>query len=548
MCEHLTGGRRRRQRACTDPTVHYAYHPSDAAINSVLELRMRGWSMQPRQRILNDEIISGRDELGVLLMGHPYRSWWTGSLLSIDEARAVVPNQNATTLQVAGSIIAAVTWMIDHPNEGVCVPDDLPWRDVLQGRRAYLGTMHSGAIDWDPVTSRATTCSPASPTTADRVDRERPLAVHQLPRQLTDRRLTMTRRSRADWSAMSAARTPPSVLCRASAASLALARTPRRIGRGVLHFSDPTPTTAPRHTKASHASATSHPEADAVRQVQAVRADRRCADRTWPDVVIDKAPLWCSVDLRDGNQALIDPMDPERKLRMFEALVKMGFKEIEVGFPAASQPDFDFIRQLIEDDLIPDDVTIQVLVQCRPELIERTYECLQGAPRAIMHFYNSTNPLQREVVFGLDKDGHRRHRRQRRQAVPQAGGDDGPTPQIRYEYSPESFTLTEPEFADRHLRGGDGRRRADAREADHPQPAGDGRVLHAQRLRRRDRVVRPHDSQPRLGGASACTRTTTAAARSRPPSSASWPAPTASRERCSATASAPATSTSSTWR
>ena len=104
------------------PTVHYAYCPSDAAINSVLELRMRNWTMQPRQRILNDEIISGRDELGVLLMGHPFRSWWTGSLLSIEEARAVVPNQSATTLQVAGSIIGCVTWMIEHPNEGVCVP------------------------------------------------------------------------------------------------------------------------------------------------------------------------------------------------------------------------------------------------------------------------------------------------------------------------------------------------------------------------------------------------------------------------------------------
>src|SRR5215207_2982401 len=97
-------------------------------------------------------------------------------------------------------------------------------------------------------------------------------------------------------------------------------------------------------------------------------------DRTWPSVVIDKAPLWCSVDLRDGNQALIDPMDPDRKLKMFTELVKMGFKEIEVGFPSASQPDFDFVRTLIEEDLIPDDVTIQVLTQCRPELIERTYE------------------------------------------------------------------------------------------------------------------------------------------------------------------------------
>ncbi len=169
-------------------------------------------------------------------------------------------------------------------------------------------------------------------------------------------------------------------------------------------------------------------------------------DRTWPDVVVDKAPLWCSVDLRDGNQALIDPMDPQRKRRMFDALVKMGFKEIEVGFPSASQPDFDFVRQLIEEDLIPDDVTIQVLVQCRQELIERTYEVLQGAKRAIVHFYNSTNPLQRDVVFGLDKQGiidiavnGAKLCKKLEETIPET--------QVRYEYSPESFTLTEPDYA-----------------------------------------------------------------------------------------------------
>jgi len=170
------------------------------------------------------------------------------------------------------------------------------------------------------------------------------------------------------------------------------------------------------------------------------------ADRTWPDVVIERAPLWCSVDLRDGNQALIDPMDPVRKRRMFDTLVEMGFKEIEVGFPAASQPDFDFVRQLIEEDLVPDDVTIQVLVQCRQELIERTYDCIRDARRAIVHFYNSTNPLQRKVVFGLDRDG----------IVDIAVNaaklcrkleEQHPATAIRYEYSPESFTLTEPDFA-----------------------------------------------------------------------------------------------------
>ena len=169
-------------------------------------------------------------------------------------------------------------------------------------------------------------------------------------------------------------------------------------------------------------------------------------DRTWPNNVTTKAPLWCSVDLRDGNQALIDPMDPERKLRMFNTLVKMGFKEIEVGFPSASQPDFDFVRLLIEQDLIPDDVTIQVLVQCREDLLKRTYECLKGAKRAIVHFYNSTNPLQRRVVFGLDKQGvidiavkAAQLCKDLEHLLP---GTD-----VRYEYSPESFTLTEPEFA-----------------------------------------------------------------------------------------------------
>ncbi len=136
------------------PTVHYAYCPSDSAIASVLELRMRNWTMQSNQRILNDEITSGRDELGVLLMGHPYRSWWTGSLLSIEQARAILPHQSATTLQVAGSIIAAVSWMIEHPNEGVCVPDDLPWREVLDVAVPYLGTMHSAPAEWDPLTTR----------------------------------------------------------------------------------------------------------------------------------------------------------------------------------------------------------------------------------------------------------------------------------------------------------------------------------------------------------------------------------------------------------
>ncbi|MBX3283913.1 MAG: 2-isopropylmalate synthase [Actinobacteria bacterium] len=169
-------------------------------------------------------------------------------------------------------------------------------------------------------------------------------------------------------------------------------------------------------------------------------------DRTWPDNRLTTAPQWCAVDLRDGNQALIDPMDPARKLKMFKTLVGMGYKEIEVGFPSASQTDFDFVRQLIEDDLIPDDVTIQVLTQCREDLIRRTYESIRGAREAIVHFYNSTSTLQRKVVFGLDKDGITEI------AVNGAKlcrklEDEVPGTIVRYEYSPESYTGTEVEYA-----------------------------------------------------------------------------------------------------
>src|SRR5215203_700764 len=127
--------------------------------------------------------------------------------------------------------------------------------------------------------------------------------------------------------------------------------------------------------------------------------------RTWPDAVLAKPPVWCSVDLRDGNQALIEPMDIPRKLRMFETLVAIGFKEIEVGFPSASQVEFDFIRKLIEEKLIPEDVTIQVLTQAREELIRRTFESLHGVRRVIVHLYNATSPVMRRVVLGLDEDG-----------------------------------------------------------------------------------------------------------------------------------------------
>jgi len=172
----------------------------------------------------------------------------------------------------------------------------------------------------------------------------------------------------------------------------------------------------------------------------------RLPNRTWPDAVLTHAPLWCSVDLRDGNQALIEPMDMARKLRMFQMLVKIGFKEIEVGFPSASQVEFDFVRHLIEEDLIPSDVTIQVLTQARDQLIHRTFESLVGAPRAVVHLYNATAPVMRRVVLGMDEDQivelattHARMIQELAQKQPDT--------RWTFQYSPEMFSGTELEFS-----------------------------------------------------------------------------------------------------
>jgi 2-isopropylmalate synthase len=170
-------------------------------------------------------------------------------------------------------------------------------------------------------------------------------------------------------------------------------------------------------------------------------------DRQWPSRHIAKAPRWCAVDLRDGNQALIDPMSVERKRRMFHLLVEMGYKEIEVGFPSASQTDYDFVRLLIEQDMIPDDVTIQVLTQCRDHLIERTFDSLRGAKRAIVHFYNSTSALQRRVVFGLDKAGITDIATSAARLCQKYAEAITPDTDIFYEYSPESYTGTELDYA-----------------------------------------------------------------------------------------------------
>ena len=175
--------------------------------------------------------------------------------------------------------------------------------------------------------------------------------------------------------------------------------------------------------------------------------DVELADRTWPTRQIEAAPRWCAVDLRDGNQALIDPMSPARKLAMFQLLVRMGYKEIEVGFPSASQTDFDFVRQLVEGGHVPDDVVIQVLTQCREHLIERTFESLRGAKQAIVHFYNSTSTLQRRVVFGMDRDGITDIATQGARLCLKYAEMLTPDTDIRYEYSPESYTGTELEYA-----------------------------------------------------------------------------------------------------
>jgi 2-isopropylmalate synthase len=170
-------------------------------------------------------------------------------------------------------------------------------------------------------------------------------------------------------------------------------------------------------------------------------------DRTWPEKAITKPPIWCSVDLRDGNQSLIEPMGHERKLRMWNALVKMGFKEIEIGFPSASQTDFDFCRFLIDNKKIPDDVTVQVLVQCREDLITRTFEGIRGAKSVIVHFYNSTSELQRRVVFNKDKAGITEIAASAARLIKKLTQESGMEEAIRFQYSPESFTGTELDYA-----------------------------------------------------------------------------------------------------
>jgi 2-isopropylmalate synthase len=194
-----------------------------------------------------------------------------------------------------------------------------------------------------------------------------------------------------------------------------------------------------------------HREIDMLKQPQAkyrAFAPIGLKDRTWPDAVLTRAPIWLSTDLRDGNQALVEPMDIDRKMRMFETLVAIGFKEIEVGFPSASQVEFDFVRRLIDEDRIPDDVTIQVLTQARDHLITRTFESLQGAPRAIVHLYNAVAPVMRRVVLGMDEDQIVElavtHARMFNDCAARQ-----PATQWTFQYSPEMFSGTDLAFSKR---------------------------------------------------------------------------------------------------
>ena len=266
-------------------------------------------------------------------------------------------------------------------------------------------------------------------------------------------------------------------------------------------------------------------------------------DRTWPTKKITKAPQWCAVDLRDGNQALIDPMSPERKRRMFELLVGMGYKEIEVGFPAASQTDFDFVRQLIEEDLVPDDVVIQVLTQAREHLIERTFESIKGAKQAVMHLYNSTSRAAAARRLRHRRGRHRRHRPRGRPAVQEArrrrrGGGHRRLLRVLAGVLHRHRTRVRRPDLQRGARG----LRAGARPQGHHQPPGHGRDGDARTSTPTPSSGCTATSRTARTSCSACTRTTTGAPRSPPPSSATWPAPTGSRAACSATASAPATS------
>ena len=245
-------------------------------------------------------------------------------------------------------------------------------------------------------------------------------------------------------------------------------------------------------------------------------------ERTWPGKRLQRAPRWCSVDLRDGNQALVNPMDSERKLRFWNLLVSMGFKEIEVGFPSASETDYDFIRMLIERELIPDDVTIVVLTQAREHLIRKTYECLKGAKRAVVHFYNSVSVLQREVVFRKDKAGIKKLATDAaalcKELEGEAKGID-----LYYEYSPESFTGTEPEYAVEVCNA--------VIDVIKPTPE------HPMKW-----STSPPTSTTVTPWCSPSTRTTTKAWAWPPPSWPCWPAPTVWKAACWATASVPATS------
>ena len=241
-------------------------------------------------------------------------------------------------------------------------------------------------------------------------------------------------------------------------------------------------------------------------------------DRTWPTRTITEAPRWLSTDLRDGNQALIDPMTPARKMKMFELLVRMGYKEIEVGFPSASRDRLRLRPPAHREDRIPDDVTISVLTQAREDLIERTVQTLVGVHHANIHLYNALAPLFRRVVFHASKDEIKDIAVRGTELVMKHSRELPRQDRDRLRVQPGDLHRHRAAVLRRGLRGGLRRVAARGRPRDHPQPAGHGRDGHAQRLRRPDRVVLPPADPPRAHHDLACTRTTTAAPRSPPPS------------------------------
>ena len=277
---------------------------------------------------------------------------------------------------------------------------------------------------------------------------------------------------------------------------------------------------APLAARAAGDKALCHDDALAIRAESTGPSPRStCPTGSGPSRTITHPPRWLSTDLRDGNQAIVDPMDAVKKNRFFDLLVEIGVKEIEIGFPAAGQTEFDFIQGLVRSGTIPDDVIVQVLTQAREDLIRRSFESLEGARAAIVHVYNALSPAWREIVFRMTPRRSASRSRSTRAKLLRDEAAKRPETDWHFEYSPETFSTAELDFSLEICEAVMDVLQPTARAAADPQPAGDGRGGDAQRLRRPDRVLLPQPAQPRGARASACTRTTTAAPASPRPSS-----------------------------